>query len=106
MKKTIFLTLILTLLLAACGGSAETAPSADNSADNAEAACETATRIATIHYQPWQLARSSWKIQTRLSHLTRLQTCFRYGKYSTPSAAVTALRLKRLPPSQSKFRRR
>lgn len=30
MKKTIFLTLILTLLLAACGGSAETASSADD----------------------------------------------------------------------------
>ena len=29
MKKTIFLTLILTLLLTACGGSAETASSAD-----------------------------------------------------------------------------
>lgn len=32
MKKIIFLTLILTLLLVACGGSTETAPSADTEA--------------------------------------------------------------------------
>ena len=40
MKKTILLTLILTLFLAACGGSAETAPTTDKSADNAKAVQE------------------------------------------------------------------
>jgi hypothetical protein len=43
MKKTIFLTLILTLLLAACGGTAETVPSAGSAetAPNTDSSSET-----------------------------------------------------------------
>lgn len=63
MKKTIFLTLILTLLLTACGGSAETASSADTYAqfdpNSRELPLSTQLAIGTLKLEETDFAVAS-----------------------------------------------